>query len=211
MLVITLVFGMTVIGCDLLLPNTPSDDNSFIGEWGGTVGKNGEEGTEAKITFTDTTWTLTVGTETTNGKYTKKTSVTATLEEGDYTIASCIIVLIDGLTVTFTNGKYKENVGDFTRIKEPPFSGTYSGTMTKSGTSTPESAAITFTDTTWTLTIGNESMTGTYTKTTAYTVTLNQTDYDNVGNCRYLNKELTVTITNGKFKDYTPGKFTKTP
>ena len=213
MLAIALVFGMTVIGCDLL-PNGTEDENPYKGEFGGTFGlKTNTAPPDAKINFTDTTWTLTfTGTGTQvisqSGTYTRGAAGSATLLDGSYEVATCLL-LVDSLVVTFTTGDYKNYEGNFTRVKEPPFSGaSYSGTMTKTGNSTSESATISFTDTSWTLTIGTKTVTGTYKKTSDYTVTLDQGSYSNIGNCRYLNKELTVSITNGEFKDYS-GKFTR--
>jgi len=232
MLAITLVFGMTVIGCDGENPIFNNDDeNPYVGDWTAGTFKLKQTGdtsaveVEAKITFTDTTWTLTA--ESTpetiiNGTYTIDTLGGATLVMEGYEVGYCVKPFGGITIVTFSIGKYKDSSGSFTRVKEDPFTNIWSGTLKKGSTNV--NATITFTDDLgWTLVIDSTpaetTINGTYTKSIiGATVTLTANtggatgDIPNFGKCVY-NKEnnnetLKVSISNGAYKDYS-GDFTR--
>ena len=217
MLVITLVFGMTVLGCDDSIKD--KIENSYNGDWSGTFTKSDGTEVEATIVFTDTTWTLKVGTDVAiAGTYTK-TAVKATLSTdvsgSTYPVATASI-LLSNLTVTFNYGTYNGSSGSFTRVKDDtqtdPFIGTWNGTLSASGETAGSSATIAFTDTAWTLTVGSDTSSGTYTKSTiGYTAELKTADglYP-VGTCivNPVKKELTVNITGGTQQGKS-GKFTR--
>jgi hypothetical protein len=214
MLVIALVFGMTVLGCDD--DSTNDKSNSYKGDWSGTFTKDGTE-VEAKITFTDTTWTLTAGTININGTYTKnaiQATLSTVVDGASYPVATGTILLTT-LTVTFNAGTHNGSSGSFTRVKDAPtdtFKGTWNGSLSKSGTT--ENATIVFADTDWTLTVGSETSTGTYTKSIiGYTATLTAQTAEGqftVGTCivNPVKKELTVNISGGSQIGKT-GKFTR--
>jgi hypothetical protein len=216
-LAITLVFGMTFIGCD-----EDSEGNPYIGEWSGTFTpkKNGVTGQEAgaKIIFTDTTWTLewTSTSETPvtlNGTYTKG-AINANLAIGDYNNTASASIILNKLKLTFSNGEYNGSSGDFTRVKDAPtdaFIGSWSGTFTPNGKDAT-TATITFTATEWTFVAGDINENGTYTKAYGYTATLKQTTYD-IGTALVnpLNGSLTVTFTTGTPKGSGSGFTRSTP
>jgi hypothetical protein len=205
--VITLVFGMTIMGC----VSAPSDSNPYIGDWSGTFKPSGGQEVEATISFTDTAWTLTAGTLTLNGSYTRGT-IQATLSLGNYTVASAS-ALLTKLTVTFNNGEYNGSSGSFTtttaKLNTDPFKGAWSGTFKPSGGQEVK-ATITFTDTAWTLTAGTISLNGTYTKSKiGYTATLTQAQYNiGTGLVNPISEALTLTITNGT-NSGSSGSFTR--
>jgi hypothetical protein len=174
MLVLALVFGMTVIGCDE--PEDP--ENPFKGDWTGNFG--GTDG-KATISFTDNTWTLTYGdSETLTGKYSKGTSkVNLKESSGKYTIGTSTYTA--GILTVTINGDddTPSTTGTFTRIKSiptDPFLGAWGGTIGSSA------ATITFIDdATWSLTVGTgaeaTTSTGTYTKKVGFIVTLKEGKY----------------------------------
>jgi hypothetical protein len=221
MLVITLVFGMTVVGCD----DSTDDKNPYVGAWttvNFTLKKTDTAGNtttteniEATIKFTETEWTLTTDEEEIKGTYALGTLKTAILKIGTYTVANCLPPALDSLVVAFNSGDYEGSTGNFERVKEEkpatdPFIGTWTGTLKKSG-QTDVSATIVFTETNWTLTGGSKTMTGTYKKSEDLGVTASLTEGTyKVGSCfsNIIKGSLTVSITNGNFDGYS-GTFTR--
>jgi hypothetical protein len=176
MLVIVLAFGMTVIGCDE--PEDP--DYPFKGSWSGSYTETGEPSAEAKVTFTETAWTLTVGensTELNKGSYTwKKTGVGsgATLKvklEGQTVTAGTATLSAGILGFSITTGFTGAGSGSFKRVKGDPLAGTWSGDYKLTGESTSKTATITFTPSasdetkgTWNISCDGKTQNGTYTK-----------------------------------------------
>jgi hypothetical protein len=208
MLVIALIFGMMVVGCN----ENPGEENSYKGDWTGTFKpKDGEEA-EATISFTDDTWELKAGDITLSGTYTEGLLGTTELfvesSAGPFKVATGVIAL-NNLTITFTAGAYGGAKGSFTRVKvsSDSFKGTWTGTYTPT-LGTARSATIKFDDDTWELTAGAIALNGSYTKSTlGLTASLKTTtDIGDVGIgeaiLNPITKELTVIITllgsNGK-------------
>jgi len=205
MLAIALVFGMTVVGCD----DSTDDKNPYVGEWEGTFKKSDDTEVEAKITFTETAWTLTGDSISQTGTYTRgtlQTTLSMEINSLSFPVATCSI-LLGNLTVNFNGGDLKDGSGSFTRVKEntpanDPFTGTWSGTLKKSGQS-DVTVSITFTDASnYSLTIGTTAppVTGTYEKSnlglTATLTTMNDAGTFTIGNCLSdpINKNLKLTI-----------------
>jgi hypothetical protein len=173
MLVITLVFGMTVLGCDE--PEDP--ERPFKGTWNGSYTESGQPAVEAKVTITDTGWTLTVGEgdqEKTlrSGTYTWKkvaTIPTASLkvktDQGTFEIGTGTLAFAV-LTFRLNTGTVGAGSGTFKRAKGEPFVGTWNGTFTPTSTGSPvTNASIVLTSSnTWNLTAGAITSNGTYTK-----------------------------------------------
>jgi hypothetical protein len=216
MLIVALAFGMTVVGCDDGDDPT-GESNPYKGEWSGSFKQvkdqvEADDEIEAKITFTDDTWTLTAGEEMIKGTYTRGTlsaNMSVDTDGGSFPAASGRIIL--GLTVTFNAGTFKDSKGSFTRVKatpSDPFKGDWEGTLTSTGT---PAATLNFTDTNWTLTVGGTPTTGTYTKSSlGYTSTLKTT-----GDVTYatglvnpLDNTLTVTFFAGTYLG-SKGTFTR--
>jgi hypothetical protein len=183
-LAITLVFGLTLIGCDGDNP-IGGDDNPFIGEWSGTFTPkvSGVEGDEidATITFTDTRWTLSAGDINLSGTYSDSiipsigSSKTVDLNSQDgITIATATytsILNVKTIKVNFILSTYSGSSGSFksgSNIQDDSFVGKWTGEYDDD-----PSATITFTDTTWTLKYGTTTQNGQYTKSSiGYTATL---------------------------------------
>jgi hypothetical protein len=190
MLAITLVFGLTFMGCDEIkdVINPEGDGNPFKGDWSGTFtpkveGVEGDE-IEATITFTDTRWTLTAQGINQSGPYSDSiipsigSSKTVDLEKDGITIATATyasLLNVKSLTVKFILGAYSGSSGSFKSggiNTSDSFIGTWNGNYTPSeGDET--TATITFTESSWTLKVGTTTTSGTYEKSSiGYTATL---------------------------------------
>jgi hypothetical protein len=224
-LAITLVFGLTFMGCDEIkdVLNPEGDGNPFIGEWSGTFipkvsGVEGDE-IDATITFTDTKWTLTAG-ETgpsqikLSGTYSDSIipsiggSKTVDLNSQDgIIIASATytsILTVKTIKVNFILSTYNGSSGSFKSggSNTDSFVGKWSGTYDND-----PSATITFTDTTWSLKHGTTTQSGQYTKSSiGYTATLTISEIT-FGTAALNPITGTLTITVGLNK----GSFTRAP
>jgi hypothetical protein len=162
MLAITLLFGLTLTGCDKD-PDAEYDKN-FKGVWSGTfTPKDGEE-IEATIEFKDTTWILKAGTTINyNGTYDQSSNYTATLKmlSLPFGIAD-FNPLNNTLTVRITT-VLETGTGSFTGNQSNPFNGTWNGTYKEVGED-EVAATITFTDNTWTMRAGTTNNSGDYTR-----------------------------------------------
>jgi hypothetical protein len=211
MLAIALIFGMTVVGCE----GDPEDKDTqtYVGEWTGKF-KNGAQEEDATMILTDTEWVLTSESVNLSGTYAKVTigvDFSMVMNSGpnvvaDIKVASGVAVG-NLLTVTFNSilPAYS-GAHSFSRVKETPptppatdpFIGTWTGTLTSIGT---PAATIVLTGTgTWTLTVGETIVNGTYTKSgLGFSATLKVADDITYGTCSSSNEKLTVFFTNGTY------------
>ena len=97
MLVIVLVFGMVVVGCD----NGSTDSNSFVGTWIGTDG----DGDPVTLVCTTTNWTASFYDGTETGTYTYSGN-TATIIQGSEVIGTAILsgntLIVTGSYIPYT-------------------------------------------------------------------------------------------------------------
>jgi hypothetical protein len=217
MLVIALVFGMTVIGCD---DNSSEDGNSYKGEWNGTFTPKDGDVAEATITFSDDTWTLTARTINLTGTYTIGTfqaTLSVDSSAGSVPVATASIVL-SNLQVAFNAGTHNGSTGSFTRVRPPSdsFKGSWNGSFTPTDGTAIDNATVAFTDDAWTLTAGAISLNGSYVKTgLGLAVDLNVavpefgTFKIGSGVLNPVTGNLTVTITGSDHKGR--GSFTRAP
>jgi hypothetical protein len=196
MLAITLVFGLTFIGCDVI-DSVKGGDESFVGTWSGTFKPTGEEEIEATIIFTATKWTLTAVGYNQSGPY-EKSSIPNTVAlkiQGLPTpigtasvtpIAETLTIIIPTGSGSFKSGE--SNTGD-------SFVGLWTGNYKELGEQEVP-ATITFTDNTWSLKYGSETINGSYTKSSiGYTATLTVLDITfGTAVLNPITKTLTVTV-----------------
>jgi hypothetical protein len=170
MLTITLVFGLTFMGCDIIKGDEEGDNSykeSFKGTWFGTFTPSGGEEKGATITFSDTRWTLTAAGINQSGPY-EKSSIpnTVNLIQSSIPIGAATVVPILGtLSVNFILGEYNGSSGRFnsSRDNTGEFNGTWTGTFTPTGSGAIEGATIKFEDATWNLIAGGSiNISGTY-------------------------------------------------
>jgi hypothetical protein len=176
MLAITLVFGLTLMGCDEDNP-LGGGDTSFEGDWSGNFTPSGEAETTAIITFTSTTWTFKAAGAGINktGTYEKILAVATLKDSQGYTLGTATIIpLTETLTLNILQGNASGS-GSFMsgRNNSGEFDGTWTGTFTPTGSDAIEGATIKFEDATWTL-IAGSTFTGTYKQLTSETATLMQ-------------------------------------
>jgi len=211
------IIGFSMSACDLF-GGDDEEGNSYVGTWNGSLTSDNQTAEDAKIVFTETTWTLTseeAGISET-GSYTVGGMGGATLKtSGNFTFGTASLGL-GKKTLSFTasnSGPYAGCKGSFTKESvqsDSKFIGTWKGSVSKDGQKSD--ATIVFTDTTWTLTSTGASIneTGTFTVgITSSSATLTRTGGGSFGTATILLGTLTITAASGSSFEGSTGTFTR--